>query len=45
MSCAWLDECGVCALKTIIDQDEFIYCEFIRSDMSDCSNFTKYGSD
>lgn len=41
-TCAWLDSCRVCAIKTVMDQDEFVYCEFDPDDMSECPKYREY---
>lgn len=40
--CAWLEEdSGVCAIKTILDRDEIIYCEYCGDDACECEKYVK----
>lgn len=39
-TCAWLEE-QVCLIKTLLDQEEFVYCEY-RSCMCDCPRYKAY---
>ena len=42
-TCAWLEN-RVCVIKTVLDQEEIIYCEYACR-MSECPRYKAYTHD
>lgn len=44
-TCAWLEDHNICLIETVLDQDEYIYCEYVDGDMTECSRYKEYNED
>lgn len=43
LTCAWLEEFGVCLIETLADGDEYVYCEYVDQDtLSECPKYKEF---
>ena len=45
-TCAWLEEFGMCLIKTLADGVEYVYCECLEAgSFDDCPNYKEFKED